>query len=277
MRPMFNVEFFGVRGSIAVAAPDKMEFGCNTSCLLVTAGTERIILDMGTGAVQLGKRFLEQNVRRAFVLLGHFHYDHLEGIPFFHPFFQEGEFHIYGEGRGNVKVKELIDRFMQSPFLPIDTDIFSAKMNWHTIDKNSRFYLGKDIYVSTAQLGHPNGCTGYSICFDGRKLVYLVDYEHESKGHGDLTEFCRNAELLIYDAPYTETEYRQGGFQGWGHSTYEAGISLSKEAGVKKIIFTHHGIERTDQELSLRETEVKKYFSEAFLSKEGMIVQVGSL
>ncbi len=50
----FKIKFWGVRGSIACPTANHLAFGGNTSCVEVSVGGTKIILDAGTGIRSLG-------------------------------------------------------------------------------------------------------------------------------------------------------------------------------------------------------------------------------
>src|SRR5471030_431611 len=105
---IMKVRFWGTRGSIATPGPGTNHFGGNTSCVeLTTASGDLLILDCGTGAHRLAGELMAQG-RTAInsnILLGHTHWDHIQGFPFFIPAFVKGNsVAIYGpEGsRGSL-------------------------------------------------------------------------------------------------------------------------------------------------------------------------------
>ncbi|MCL2031242.1 MAG: MBL fold metallo-hydrolase, partial [Oscillospiraceae bacterium] len=108
----FTVTFSGVGGSCAMSGPSRRRYGSNTPCVSVRAGGRRVLLDMGTGAARL------RDIEAADILLSHFHYDHIEGIPFFSPFFTGGGFYIYAPPPGGGRVRAPPSGLVTRPFLP---------------------------------------------------------------------------------------------------------------------------------------------------------------
>ncbi|MEG1584738.1 MAG: MBL fold metallo-hydrolase [Anaerovorax sp.] len=270
----FTVEFFGVRGSTATNSSDKMEYGCNTSCVLVTAGEQHIILDMGTGIVSLGNFFIRQGLCDASVLLGHFHYDHIEGFPFFQPFYKEGSYRIYGRPRDGKSVRELLEGYMRQPYFPVTSEIFGADVTFYDLSETAEFTIGELLTVKAIESCHPGGATAYKLTLGGRSLVYLTDYEHGSPREQAITEFCNGAHMLIYDANFTQKEYDKGRYSGWGHSTCEAGVTLAKNAGVDKLVLTHHASKRTDDEIKELGQELQGLYPRVIMAKEGLILSI---
>ena len=251
----FTVTFLGVGGSCSAGDRRRVRYGSNTSCVLVRVGERPIILDMGTGLVRLTGTAGNDVLRGADILLSHFHYDHIEGMPFFEPLFVDGRFDIYARPPETSDVKTTITNFFKDPYLPIKYNYYNAELHCHDLLTPS-FTTATGIEVSTMPLNHPGGCTGYRIEYDGHVLVYLSDHEHT----GDETatvQFSAGADLIIYDAHFTRAEYDTGRFIGWGHSHHEAGLKLAETAGAGRIAFTHHAIWRTDDELDELEQQCK--------------------
>ena len=101
-------------------------------------------------------------------------------------------------------------------------------------------------------LSHPNGGYGYKIVEDSKSFVFLtdneIDYDHEgSPARYEFTNFCRDADLLVHDAQYTDKEYEQT--EGWGHSTYASATRLAIQANVKRFGLFHHDPDRDDRSL----------------------------
>jgi ribonuclease BN (tRNA processing enzyme) len=75
-----------------------------------------------------------------------------------------------------------------------------------------------------------------------------LDYDHEgSLARYEYTNICRDADLLVHDAQYTNKEYERT--EGWGHSTYASATRLAIQANVKRLGLFHHDPDRDDQSL----------------------------
>ena len=86
-----RVRFFGVRGSVPYATSASIGHGCNTPCIEVfDDATDRLlILDAGSGIVGLGETVTADR-RDVPILLTHYHWDHVQGLPFFAPLYRPG-------------------------------------------------------------------------------------------------------------------------------------------------------------------------------------------
>lgn len=270
---MMKIKFFGAGGSVSATCPERTKYGTNTPCVLVEAGGQFIVLDMGTGLSVLSEEAQALQLTSAHILLSHYHFDHIEGFGFFAPFFSpEGTFTIYAQPAGGENVQTLLHRFLHPPFFPITTDVFKAKMNYRDVLPGESFNLGKDIVVHTTPTHHPCGCIAYRIEHEGKALVYMLDHEHGTDLDQKLTAFCKNADMVIYDASLTNEEYASGKFKGWGHSTPEAGAELAQKAGIKTLVLAHHAMKRTDKQLEQMEAHTQMLFSGAVAAREGMVI-----
>lgn len=288
----FKITFFGTSGSSATSSEKRRKYGNNTSCALVQAGEHFIILDMGSGLVQLANAVFDYNVKSADVLLSHFHYDHIEGFPFFTPFYSGGKYTIHGEKRENpdnpgemLSLEEIFARYMRHPFFPVTPTAFCKELSYKHFEEDESFFLGGkdsfegDILIDTIHTNHPDFATAYKINYDGKVLVHLLDHEHISSEEGEADqkryiEFCRDADLVIYDAYFTREEYNSGRYFGWGHSTYTHGIEFCKSANIKKIAFSHHAVWRSDNDLDSIEMQVQQHLPNGILARERLVINL---
>lgn len=253
-----RVRFWGTRGSIAVPGPGTNHFGGNTSCVeLTTDAGDLLILDCGTGARQLAAMLMAQgrNAINANILLGHTHWDHIQGFPFFTPAFIKGNtVAIYGPEGSRGSLHEVLAGQMEFTYFPVDLTQLPAAITYHDLTEGIHTIGG--VRVATQYLNHPAMTVGYRVEADGAVIVYLVDHEPFSDelwragsvpGHIDSmlhegdrrhAKFMADADLVIHDAQYTPEEYPAK--KTWGHSTYDYVVQVAAAAGVKRIALTHH-------------------------------------
>ena len=255
-----RVQFWGTRGSIAKPGRSTVRYGGNTPCVQVTsaAGTV-VILDCGTGVHDLGQMLVKNRERplRGSILISHTHWDHIQGFPFFAPLFvPDSEWDIYAPRGLGQSLRETLAAQMHRTYFPIPLEQFAANVRYHDIAEGS-FNIA-DIRVTTHYLNHPAVTLGYRLEADGVSLVYACDHEPFSQQWaaipGAMTaqdrehiEFLTGADLVIHDAQYTAAEYPKK--IGWGHSTMEYAIEVSRLAGAKMLALTHHDPLRDDDEM----------------------------
>jgi len=267
----FKVKFWGVRGSIACPSSKYVLYGGNTSCVEVACDGQRVIFDCGTGMRNLGHWFLKKDTGRADILLSHTHWDHINGFPFFSPAFRQGyEFrimagHLAGSG---MDIHAVMKTQMLNPVFPVPIEAMQARLTFADFTAGDDFELGR-IKVRTAPLNHPNGATGYRLEFAGKSFCYVTDTEHvPDRPDENILGLIAGADLVAYDCTYTDREF--AGKVGWGHSTWQEGIRLCRQAGAKQLAIFHHDPDHEDPFMDQIEAEARLAWSGALVARENM-------
>ncbi len=273
-----SVKFWGVRGSVASPGPETAIVGGNTSCVEVTAGNSRLVLDAGTGIRRLGNDLLRQGPVDVTVLLSHVHWDHIQGLPFFAPIYVPGTRMHMVSGANGTPLRDVLRRQMSAPVFPVDIADVPASMSYLEVRDRQRFVVG-DAEVTAARANHPDQVYAWRIEHKGRAVVYATDTEHYRCVDPRLASLARGADLLIYDAQYLPTEYTgEGGMSrvGWGHSTWEAAVELARAAGVGQLVLFHHDPSRSDEAVARIEASAQAQFEDTVAAREGLCLEVGS-
>ena len=247
-----EVRFWGTRGSIPAPGAHTLEFGGNTSCLeiLLNSG-RRLVIDGGTGLRLLGKQLMEAAAPVSMhLLLSHGHWDHLLGIPFFAPIYQEStEILVDGWPPAFLAMTRVFDSHMGDGFFPVSFDYLKARIDY--LNRLAHGPLEVDgARIDVIPLNHPQGGFGFRIHEDRQVLVFITDNElGAAKGQRmpEFVDFARDVDLLIHDAQYLPAEMPER--RGWGHSTYEEAVNLAMAAGAHNLILTHHDPSRSDAEV----------------------------
>ncbi len=272
----FIVEFWGVRGSIPTPGSNTVRYGGNTSCVEMRIGEKRLIFDGGTGLRVLGLNLLKQMPVEAHIFFSHTHWDHIQGFPFFVPaFVLNNKFYIYGAIAPNgTTIQECLSDQMLNPNFPIPLQAMRSEMKFYDFKTGDVIKID-DIEIETAPLNHPNFAIGYRVSWRGKKVVYCPDTEHyQDRFDENVLHLARDADLLIYDATYTNEEYYnlKSPKIGWGHSTWEVGVEIAKKAGVKQIAMFQHDPSHNDNFLDKVQVALKSVFPNGLVTKEGMTI-----
>lgn len=267
-----QVRFWGVRGSVPWATPSAIGHGCNTPCIQITDehSGEVIILDAGSGIVGLGGA-LAGTPRDLPILLTHYHWDHLQGLPFLAQLYTPGwkprilapKFETHDPG--------WVETIFRSPFFPVPVDRLPNRPLIDVIQAGEIKVGSFDI--SAIGLNHPGGSLAYRICGMMGDLVYATDHEFGSPEHDErLADFARGASALVLDAHFTPEEI--GAYKGWGHSDWRTCCEFASANDIGSLWLFHHKPGRTDEELVKIKHDAKRVFAATEVAAEGDALQL---
>jgi len=274
----FWVRFWGVRGSLPTPGPDTVKYGGNTACVEIRCGDQIFFCDMGSGARPMGVELSKEAPLNINVLLSHYHWDHICGIPFCGLLYDpRNTIEIHGEGRRDKGLKAILSGQMRYPYFPVGLDIFQAKVKYNTIEAGRKIKKG-DVKISTAPLNHPQSSLAYRIDYKGKSVVYCSDNEHQDEMPKSMEKLIRGCDMLIYDAAYTDDEYTgrtgSGSKVGWGHSTWDEAVRTAKHLKVKKLFIFHHDPMHTDKVIDRLVRECRHDFKEIHAAREGSVIKL---
>lgn len=237
----YSVRFWGVRGSIACPGPDTVRYGGNTSCVEIRCGERLMLFDGGTGLRVAGNELMRAAAPVELDLFfSHTHFDHVCGLPFFAPCYDSrSQIRIWAGHLNGVRIEAVLKKTMIAPLFPVPMGIFAAKIRFVDFAAGAALTPHPGIRIATAALNHPNGATGYRIEFAGKTVTYITDTEQRPGGlDRNVLGLADHADLMIYDATYTDAEYPS--HKDWGHSTWEEGVRLADAAKVGTLVIFHH-------------------------------------
>jgi phosphoribosyl 1,2-cyclic phosphodiesterase len=270
MTEVFNLEFWGVRGTCPVSGINKVTYGGHTPCACLEPSDGNVlIIDAGTGIKQLGDRLQKKGDEKPecfHLFLTHFHLDHIMGLPFFMPLYSpEATLVIYSD-YSPQKTEEHVSGFMGGLYFPVAFQETQSKKIFKKVPEGG-VEIG-EIRISLSPLHHPQGSVAYKIQSDDRTVVFATDTEHPSEGIDKrLADFSEGADVLVYDAMFTPEEYGSGK-RGWGHSTWLEGTKLAKKAGVKKLFLSHFNPDHPDERIDDMVALARAQFEQTFAARE---------
>ncbi len=307
-----KVRFWGVRGSIPVPGPQTNRYGGNTSCVEVLPRRgDPIIIDAGTGIRRLGqelmKRACGEGKGTAHLLISHTHWDHIQGLPFFHPLYKGGnDIKMYARQRDDTHLKAVFASQTEHLYFPVPLATLKANVEFRELVEGQRFDID-GAHISCTRLNHPWIAMAYRVDVDGASVVYASDtapftdilLEHEfiakppepgapltpedkrklDDMRAGLIELSRGCDLLIYDTQFTPDEYRVR--PHWGHSTPDDALSIARAAKVGTLCLYHHAPARTDDAQDVILNDCRRVVAEAgdgfdvIAAYEGLEVELG--
>lgn len=297
------LRFWGVRGSYAAPFASHLNVGGNTSCVEIRTDSHILVCDAGTGIIPFGNEIIKQDdIRELMVILTHYHWDHVCGLPFFVPaFLPDWKINFFGPGADPAEIEKHFSAQMRAPYFPVGTETWLADINYLT--PNSDGLKHGPIQIKYNNVHHPGATFGYKIEVNGKNIIYVSDNECKfieksinsknielndeeqelykamiTEEHQTELNLLSNADILIHDAQYTPEDYDKK--HGWGHSCYIDTINMAVDAGVKELYLYHHDPNYDDIAMDEINKNAQKLIKErkssmkCFIAKEGMNIEL---
>ena len=276
-----NIHLCGTRGSSVCTGSDYREFGGDTTCIMIRGdGGERVMLDAGSGAICASEQLAAfPGNRSLLILLSHYHLDHVGGLPSLRQIYDaDWAVEIAAPQRPDMTVTDAVSRLFAPPYWPLGVGELGAKPVLTDLPQGELIHGSLRVRYCMAR--HPGGSTSYRIepAGGGPALVFATDLEWPVSAAAEkaaLVRLCSTPEpaaLLIFDGQYDRAGYSQ--FEGWGHSTIEDGVELAEEAGVGRLLITHHDPESKDDALAAHERNLKALLPSARLARQGESIEL---
>jgi phosphoribosyl 1,2-cyclic phosphodiesterase len=253
------------------------------------AAGQTIIVDAGTGIRELGNALLKEAAGKpvaGHLFIGHTHWDHIQGFPFFVPLYiPTSKFTVYGMRGTSKPFLDVMAGQMHPSYFPVQLKDMGSKPAF--VELNAPVMVG-EVKCSYHFLNHPGITVGYRFEHGGKVFSYISDHEPYGKlnASGEFADkedaavarFVAGSDLLVVEAQYTADEYKLK--RGWGHSTFGDVLDLAAKAGVKKLALFHHDPSHDDAQMDGFEKEcaelvaARKLGTELFAAREGMEVRL---
>lgn len=278
-----RITVWGCRGSVPTPGPSTVTYGGNTSCVEVALDDETaLILDAGTGIRALGADLVKRGTRHIHLFLTHLHFDHLEGLRFFAPLWDDSvTLEIHGPRSPVLSLHDRIHRAFSPPLFPLDFRDVPATVLFH--DLPGEPWRANGLTLSSDLVLHPGPTVGLRLATDTSTAAYLPDHEPALAGiEGRTAEWisagalAHDADLVLHDAQYFEDEYKTR--IGWGHSSVAHAVAFSEAVGAKRLVLFHHEPNHSDRDLEQLEDRAgelsRSLDRPPTLAREGMVIEL---
>jgi phosphoribosyl 1,2-cyclic phosphodiesterase len=271
-----RLRFWGVRGSTPTPQAENLRYGGNTSCVEVRIQDRLFVFDCGTGFRALGQHWTKQFDNQplfAHIFVSHYHWDHIQGIPFFRPLYDSpNNVFVFHSSKRTRSLKTVMEEQMAAPYFPVNMNDMQANRAFHDIEEG-RVNLD-DVTIQAAWLNHPQGCLGFRLESKQGVLVYATDNEPgDTVFDKSVRNLAEGADVLIYDAQYLPEEY-EARKRGWGHSHWREAVNIVMESGAKQLILFHHDPEHTDVCVDNIVKEARNFYPKVRAAAEGMELEI---
>jgi phosphoribosyl 1,2-cyclic phosphodiesterase len=248
-----------------------MAHGGNTPSVELRDESDNVlVLDAGTGIVGLGDG-LSGHRRAVPILLTHYHWDHVQGLPFFQPLYTADQSCTVWVPRLTRARLEPIATLFQPPFFPLPPEALPPTTTVEPLPSGDVSLNGFSIRAQP--LHHPGGALAYRIGGTAGDLVYATDHEFGDPAIDEpLAAFVKGARALIIDAHFTPDELPQ--HAGWGHSSWRQCAEFAAANEVGRLYLFHHKPGRSDADMSAIESEARRVFAATDAAREGHVFEV---
>ena len=279
-----RVTIWGCRGSVPTPGPATVSSGGNTSCVEVSVEQDcALVLDAGTGIRDLGAQLAGRGCSRIHLLLTHLHLDHLEGLRFFAPLWDERvTVEIWGPPSPLLSLRERISRAFSPPLFPLHLGDVNAHVTFHDVPREPWKIGGASLRAQLVV--HPGPTLGYRIETASSSVAYLPDHEPALAGaiEGKPVEWisgaavAAGADVVLHDAQYFEQEYES--HLGWGHSSVAHAVEFTRAVEARRLVLFHHEPSHSDRALEdledrARELDVRDELAPR-LARERMVIDL---
>jgi phosphoribosyl 1,2-cyclic phosphodiesterase len=278
-----RLKIWGCRGSLPAPGPDTATYGGNTSCVeVLLEDGPALVLDAGTGIRALGLDLARRGARQIHLFLTHLHLDHLEGLRFFAPLWDEQvTLEIWGPRSPVLSLRDRILRGFSPPLFPIDFRDVPARVTFY--DLPGEPWRAAGVSLLTDLVLHPGPTVGFRLETAEATIAYLPDHEPALAGiEGRSPDWisagalARGADLVLHDAQYLEEEYDDR--IGWGHSSVDHAVAFCRAVGARRLVLFHHEPGRSDRALELLQDRARELTGRdqppPLLAREGMVIDL---
>lgn len=263
MTSSIKVTIAGSRGSMPVSGGAYRRYGGATCCVLVQYPSGNLILDAGTGLMNLGNCL--KDVNSVSLLLSHPHFDHMAGLCLFPAAFRQ-DFHIevYGADRNGLSVQQQIETLMAPPLWPVGPQYLPAELSFFPVAGQ---FTAEGVEIEAMEGNHPGGVSIFRLTIGKKRIVYMTDCTITAENREAFLAFCRDCDLLLCDGQYSDVEWLKR--STFGHNPWNTAARFAADCGAKHVRILHHDPLHTDEMLDTANAQVSAICPACTLAFDG--------
>jgi phosphoribosyl 1,2-cyclic phosphodiesterase len=255
--------------------------GGNTPCVEVSLSDDtHLIFDCGSGIRTLAKDTIPPKNNTFNILLSHFHWDHIQGLPFFYFAYDTNySINFYSAFPG---YENFLSGQMNAPYFPVTmAENFTKKLKFYQIEEGKPFSIGKG-KITIKKMQHPGGSYAFAVADGNKKFIYATDVELAADGFTKdeaNKNFFSNADAIVLDAQYSFGEAILK--ENWGHSAFCYAIDFAHFWKIKSVYLFHHEPNYDDEKIYTLHKAAEQYAESVFDSSvkvfcatEGLVVDI---
>ena len=268
---MIKIKIWGARGGLPASGKSFIDVGGATSCVEIQSEDRSFIFDAGSGIANLGLDLIQNHgIAKIDIFIGHYHYDHIIGLPFFLPLFNnKKQITLYLPELDGRKGIDALKTLISPPLFPINLENISNNISINAFIPKDKIIINDQIFVESILLDHPGGNTGYKISINQHKICYISDVENlNSINFNKMIKFISNSNVCFIDSSYNPLEIIDK--KGWGHLSTEDIEIIANSLPNTDIILYHHDTLKRDQNIINDSKDLLKKFKNVKIGSEGL-------
>jgi phosphoribosyl 1,2-cyclic phosphodiesterase len=233
--------------------------GGNTPCISIGTGNPRelVVFDSGSGIRELGAAMVNgvPKPERYHIFFSHFHWDHLQGLPFFAPAYDPSMGIDFYSPMDNLEAA--LRGQMTGPYFPVRMDAMSSKKAFHRL-------TGKitvdSLEISYKKMKHPGDSYSFLVNDGKKRFIYATDTELSTADfikNDENATFFEQADVIVLDSQYTVGEASKK--YNWGHNAFSLAVDFAAAWGIRQLILFHHDPSYDDTMLNSNLQSARRY------------------
>jgi len=261
-----SLRFWGVRGSLASS---ESKVGSHTSCVEIELSEkESLFLDAGSGIREAGQGREFQQIT---LLLSHFHWDHIQGLPFFPPLVDSDTaievISSYSDTENRLAT------LFDPRFHPVPLDTYRKRLTITVLEEGEKIER-HGLSIQSARLNHPGDSYAFRIESPRLSFIYATDSDYNPIFPA-AKKLMAKGDIAVMDSQYLIGDSIKRA--GYGHASFKVAVDICADLQIRECYLFHFDPAYSDENLEELERQATDYAQSKFgtsapkviLSREG--------